>query len=345
MTILIFLPTAAFVLFFAACPAQKRCWRAAFTQAALYWGVAVFAITEILSLFHWVTRAGLGCAWLLIDVAVAAGVRRARSRSSAAASGACTALKSFESTFRKFDDTAASYIAVVLILALVGLTALLYPPNAVDVMAYHMPRIVHWLHNRAIGFYATHVLRQLMMPPWAEYAILQFHALSGGDRFDNLVQWFAMLGSIIGVSRIAQLLGAQYRGQVLAALLCASIPEGILEASGAKNDYVLAFWHSGILARSVRAVSAGLPGGTQRKVCLGDRRLGGFGLPDEVDCLPVRSTTGDCPRAFAALVPSPHHAVSSALRLIGAGAERSTLRAEHTALRQPPGTGITRAWL
>ena len=72
--------------------------------------------------------------------------------------------------------------------------------------------------------------------------MLQFHALAGGDRFDSLVQWFSMTGCVIGVSLIAEMVGATPSGQVLAALFCATIPEGILEASGAKNDYSLCFW-------------------------------------------------------------------------------------------------------
>ena len=109
-------------------------------------------------------------------------------------------------------------------------------------MTYHMPRIVHWLRNHSVAFYPTNDLRQLSLQPWAEYAMLQLHALAGGDWFDNLVQWFSMTGCVIGVSLIAEMVGATPSGQVLAALFCATIPEGILEASGAKNDYSLCFW-------------------------------------------------------------------------------------------------------
>jgi Dolichyl-phosphate-mannose-protein mannosyltransferase len=44
------------------------------------------------------------------------------------------------------------------------------------------------------------------------------------------------------VTAIARSLGASRRGQVLAAVIGATIPEGILTASGAKNDHVLSFW-------------------------------------------------------------------------------------------------------
>jgi hypothetical protein len=76
----------------------------------------------------------------------------------------------------------------------------------------------------------------VLMGPGAEFVLLQIHALWGGDRLDNLVQWSTFLGCILGVTVIARSLGAGRRGQVLAAVICATIPEGILGASGAKND-------------------------------------------------------------------------------------------------------------
>ena len=48
---------------------------------------------------------------------------------------------------------------------------------------------------------------QIEFGPWSEYAILKLHLLSGGDRYDNLVQWFAMTGSVAVGSFMAQRLG------------------------------------------------------------------------------------------------------------------------------------------
>ena len=84
----------------------------------------------------------------------------------------------------KFD--VGLLVGISIIIALVGTVALLSPPNTWDVMTYHLPRIVHWLQNRSVAFYPTHEPRQLFMPPWAEFAVLHFHALFGDDRLDNL---------------------------------------------------------------------------------------------------------------------------------------------------------------
>ena len=125
---------------------------------------------------------------------------------------------------------------------MVGLIALIAPPNTWDSMTYHMSRVAHWIQNKTLAHYPTHILRQLSFTPGAEFVIMNFQILSGGDRFANLVQWFSMLGSVIGVSLIAKQLGADKRGQIFSAVVCATIPMGILQGSSTQNDYVVAFW-------------------------------------------------------------------------------------------------------
>jgi hypothetical protein len=109
-------------------------------------------------------------------------------------------------------------------------------------MAYHMPRIVHWIANQSVGFYPTYELKQLHMPPWHEFATLQFHLLGGSDQLDNLVSWFSLVGSVTGVGLIARQLGGRRRAQLLSAFIAAAVPEAVLTSSGAKNDADVTFW-------------------------------------------------------------------------------------------------------
>jgi 4-amino-4-deoxy-L-arabinose transferase-like glycosyltransferase len=81
-----------------------------------------------------------------------------------------------------------------------------------------------------------------MMSPWSEYAMTHLTLLQGSDRLVNLVEWFSFLGSLIGVSLIARALGAGPRGQVLAAVLCGTIPQAILAATSAKPEVAVSFW-------------------------------------------------------------------------------------------------------
>jgi 4-amino-4-deoxy-L-arabinose transferase-like glycosyltransferase len=123
-----------------------------------------------------------------------------------------------------------------------GVIALFGPPNSFDAMSYHMGRVMHWIQDRGVMYYPTNITRQLFYPAFAEYVILHFQLLSGGDYWANFIQWLAMCGSLIGVSLIARELGATRRGQIIAALIAVTIPIGILEATSTQTDYVDTLW-------------------------------------------------------------------------------------------------------
>ena len=139
-------------------------------------------------------------------------------------------------------------VAVFAILAAVASAALAAPPNNQDSMAYHMARVAHWMANSSVAFYPTHILRQDAMSPLAEWGIAHLQILSGGDRFANLVQFASMLGSLALASLIAKRLGASQGEEILAVVIAATIPMGILQASSTQNDYVAAFWLTCLVA-------------------------------------------------------------------------------------------------
>jgi hypothetical protein len=122
------------------------------------------------------------------------------------------------------------------------LTAWIAPPNTNDSLHYHMSRVMNWAQNESLSHYTTPINRQLWMPPWAEYAILNIFLLSESDSLSNLVQWFAMLGSLVGVSMIAKFLGADRGGQSFAVIFCLSITMGILQSTSTQTDYATTFW-------------------------------------------------------------------------------------------------------
>ena len=231
------LPLIVFVLLVFTARARQRDLREAVLHAAVAWGVLVVVVTEGLGAAGALSRIGLVCTWGLLSVASSVACRRF-TRPGLAGSLVRENTKSDVG----FSETELVTGAILVIWGLVGMTAIAAPPNTIDAMQYHMPRIVHWLHNHSLAFYPANEIRELNMPPWAEYAMLQFHGLTGGDWLDNLIQWASMGLCALTVSLIARELGATRAGQALAALVSATIPEGILQASGAKNDYVVAFW-------------------------------------------------------------------------------------------------------
>ena len=230
--IFLFIAFALLFLFFQATDAKAN-WRQSFLLSALAWSVFLVIVTEGLSLFGALTSGAYIAAWVIADIGLLFVLAKSKT----------PVIKALRpQPFALELDEWFLVIGGALLLLVTLLVALLAPPNSWDAMTYHMPRVMQWMQNQTVSFFPTHNVRQIYMPPFAEYVILGFWITVGDDRLSNLPQFFSMGGSAIAVSLIAQYFGANHRGQILAAIFALTLPTGILEASGAKNDYVLSFW-------------------------------------------------------------------------------------------------------
>jgi hypothetical protein len=199
---------------------------------------AAALLTEILSPFHLIGRTALALGWAVLLAAGAAYVLRHPPLRPKIVIG-------------PFEAAAAATCAIIVLL--VALTAWLSPPNTFDAMAYHMPRIVYWAQAGSVAFFPTPYLSQISAPPLAEFLMLHTYVLTAGDRFVNLVSVLAFAGCIAGVSSVAAALKLNSRCQSLAALLCATLPSAILQASGPKNDCLTALWLVSLVYFALRA--------------------------------------------------------------------------------------------
>src|SRR5260221_6410438 len=238
----VLLPLFAFLGCWTAFWRGMKEWRASFLIAGALCGIWVVATTELLSLRSLLTRGAVASSWLLACIlAWTFVITRSRPRESSTPSwrlrGAAAICE------RRLSRLGGALLAGLnSILLLLAIVAFFAAPDTWDAMQYNMPRVVMWIENRSVHFYPTVDYQQLMMSPWAEYVMTNLTLLQGSDRLVNLVEWFAFLGSIIGASLIARELGAGARGQILAAVFCGTIPQGILAATKAKPDGAGGFW-------------------------------------------------------------------------------------------------------
>jgi Glycosyltransferase family 87 len=117
---------------------------------------------------------------------------------------------------------------------------LLTPQNEGDVLAYHLPRVLFWRQQEAVGYVSGAVdLRLDVMPPNAEITQLATVLASGGDRFVGLPQLVALAASCVAAAGLTRQLGLGVREALFAGLVFASLPIVIAQASTSLNDLVV----------------------------------------------------------------------------------------------------------
>lgn len=211
---------------------QKAAWRESLLQATLVWSILLTLMVEITSLVNLIRWWAWGIIWGLILTFLIGKLFRDKAN--------ILSLFKWPHQFNKMEILLISCLIFYLsLLLLVAATAV---PNTWDSMTYHLPRIMHWLHDHSVTNYPTNILRQLYQSPWAEYAVMNWMLLSGNDTFANLVQWTAMVGSLIGGSLIAKEMGLNRAGQLVTAVVIVTIPMGMMQATSTQNDYVTALW-------------------------------------------------------------------------------------------------------
>jgi 4-amino-4-deoxy-L-arabinose transferase-like glycosyltransferase len=201
--------------------------------AVLATGVSIGLATETLSFFRGITESGVRAFWLLA-VATAAVALAWRWRQV----GRPAPLH-----LPKLDLVDRAMLGGIATLAIVLLVvAWLAPPQSSDALSYHMGRVMHWIQNGSVAPYPTYDSRQLYHPPLAEMVQLHLYLLSGSDRAGSLLQWVAMMFTLLAVSRVAQDLGGGRRAQIFAALVAITLPIGVTQATAGKNGWVEALW-------------------------------------------------------------------------------------------------------
>lgn len=128
------------------------------------------------------------------------------------------------------------------ILGVYGLQAVYFPPNNYDSMSYHLPRVLTWIQNQEVSFYTTGIARQLYYNPLAEYILVHLYWMVGDDHLLNVLQWAALVGSLLGIKLIIRHLGGDQNTQTVGMLLGLVHPMIGFESTTTQNDLVAGFF-------------------------------------------------------------------------------------------------------
>jgi hypothetical protein len=129
----------------------------------------------------------------------------------------------------------AIYLTVELIVSLKA------PPNNWDSMAYHLPRIKHWLNNSNLEFFETMNLRQLWNPPGSEKFMMFFESANLPVSFLNLVQYLSQAGCLVLLLAFFSNIRVSKCLSYLLVIVFITAPNVITQSQTTQNDLFAAF--------------------------------------------------------------------------------------------------------
>jgi hypothetical protein len=231
-------------------------WSLHWAFASICWGVILALFTEVASLFGAVNGPMLLSAWLALDMALLLILMGRKESIILTWRGG---IERWRAAWANCPRDAS--ILLMMIAALVSAlftVALFTATTNWDSLTYHLPRMLHWLQQGTVDHFPTNNFRQVEFAPWASYALMHVHALTGNDQLLNLMQWGAMLSTLIVISYVvlwlAECVGVvvdlhstehgpgSWRLVAFTLLIVATIPIGVIESITTQNDYVVIFW-------------------------------------------------------------------------------------------------------
>ena len=214
----------------------------------------VFCSTEVLSLFGEFTPTGILMFWRLLCGVLMIALFFHRDQ----------LLRTLENDFRRlvevFKSAKRAYPVALFATGGIFLFTLIYvllaPTSEPDSMSYHLPRVSHWFANRSIRFYETAIARQNFQAPLYSFWLGHLMALTQGDRFFNLIQWYSLIANSVVVSLIAAEIRLSRRYQFLSALFALVVPQALSQVIVAVNDLFAAMMVLAFILYLIRVLNS-----------------------------------------------------------------------------------------
>ena len=211
--------------------------RIAFIKAFLAFSFLTYLNVEVFSLLNLINNESISTFWVTNLIIILWVFINKKSNFSFKSKFDFSRMKNFEKKY--------SYLiifSILLIFIPLFFLCICIPPNNWDSLAYHLPRIEHWIQNKNIYPYPTNLIRQIITPPFSEYILLQLRILSGNDYFLNLLQYFSLIGVLFIATQLFQFLKINYKGQIVVCSVFISLPMLIFQSTTTQTDLLSAFY-------------------------------------------------------------------------------------------------------
>ncbi len=143
-------------------------------------------------------------------------------------------------------ENRANLICMLLFCTVVCLLAVLRSQNLIDNLEHRLPKIMHWIQNGRVDYFATTIPGEINYTKLIEYMNAQIYLLWGTDRLVNLVQIGTYLCSACCIYGISRKIGVSTGFAFLAVWIYLLNPMILIEVFTAQTDvaagvYLLAF--------------------------------------------------------------------------------------------------------
>lgn len=206
----------------------------AWFRAIVLFEAVILVLTNVLSVFHILTRNVDFIAWLLIICVFAFLYGKNKKDGTRDIFSVKKALASIgdESKYTVFI-----MLALLAVLAAVLLFGTIFTvPYNYDSMTYHLARIGYWMDHKSVAHYITNIDRQVYSPVLAEYNLLHIMLLCGNDTFANFLQYFCMFAAAYYIYGSARKLGTSKVFSVFGAFIFMMMPLTISQSITTQND-------------------------------------------------------------------------------------------------------------
>lgn len=131
-----------------------------------------------------------------------------------------------------------AFICVGVFCVIICILSLLRSQNLFDNIHHRLSKIMHWIQDGKVGYFATWTTTEIKYSNLTEYMMAQIYLLKGSDRLITIVQAGAYICSGCCIYGISRKIGASVRFALLAVWIFFLTPMVIIETITTQTDVV-----------------------------------------------------------------------------------------------------------